>query len=405
MPNYSYRAWDTAGTPVSGVMAGANEAEVADVLRARGLVVGRIEVNKDLDLAGAWRRYQEGRPLPMEDLALFSRQLATMIGAGVPILQALRVIANQTRGRRLGRALAEVADGVEAGESLTEAFTAAGNAFPPLLLNMVAVGEAGGVLEEALLRLAELYEREHAISQKTRSAMIYPAVVLGVAAMVATFLVTVVLPRFAELFAEQGAVLPWPTRLLLGVAAVVRGYWYLLLAAGLLGAFGVYRLRRRPEWAERWDPWLLRMPVLGSLRLKRAMGLFARTLATLLRTGVPILPALSVVARGLNNQALERPLQAAQQAVREGRSLLGPLRQSPFYPAMLLELMAVGEETGNLDGMLVKAADFYDREVTTMVERLTALLEPLLVLFLGAVVGFIVLAMVLPMFDSWSLIG
>ncbi|MCL5676687.1 MAG: type II secretion system F family protein, partial [Firmicutes bacterium] len=310
MRNYSYTAWDTAGAPLSGVMAAASETEVAELLRTRGLVVGRVEINKDLDLAGAWRRFQEGRSLPLEDLALMSRQLATMIGAGVPILQALRIIASQTRGRRLGRALTEAADGVEAGDSLTEAFRSAGEAFPPLLLNMVAVGEAGGVLEEVLLRLAELYEREHTIGQKMRSAMIYPAVVLGVAVLVAGFLVTVVLPGFAELFAKQGALLPWPTRFLLGLAAVVRGYWYLLLAAAVAGAFGLQHLQRRPDWARRRDPWLLRLPVLGPLRLKRAMGLFARTLATLLRTGVPILPALSVVSRGLNNEALEGPLEA-----------------------------------------------------------------------------------------------
>lgn len=405
MPNYHYRAWDGAGHPQHGSMAAENEAQVAETLRGRGLVVGRVELDKDLNLSGYLRDYRESRPLPLEDLALLCRQLATLVGSGVPILQGLHVVVQQTAGRRLSRALAQVAEGVEAGQSLTEALTDAGSLFPPLMLHMVSVGEAGGVLEEVLQRLGDLYEREQAVNQKMRSAMLYPAVVLVAALGVSAFLVTTVLPRYGELFAQQGALLPWPTRLLLGAAALLRGYWYVVLLLAALGVVGYRRLMRQPEWALRHDRWLLRLPVLGTLRVNRAMGMLARTLATLLRTGVPVLPALSVVSRGLGNQALEEPLLQAQRAVRDGRSLTGPLRESALYPPMLLELMAVGEESGNLDGMLLKAADHYDREVSTTVERLTALLEPALVLVLGAIIGFIVLALVMPMFNSWNLIG
>lgn len=405
VPNYSYRAWDGAGHPQHGTMQAENEARVAEALRGRGLVVGRIELDKDLDLRGYLREYRESRPLSLEDLALLCRQLATLVGSGVPILQGLRVVAQQTAGRRLSRALAQVAEGVEAGQSLTEALTDAGRLFPPLMLHMIAVGEAGGVLEEVLQRLGDLYEREYAVNQKVRSAMVYPAVVLVAALGVSAFLVTVVLPRYAELFSQQGVALPWPTRFLLGAASLLRGYWPVVLALLVLGVFGYQQLMRRPDWALRRDRWRLLQPVLGPLRINRAMGMLARTLATLLRTGVPVLPALSVVSRGLGNRALEEPLLQAQRAVRNGRGLTGPLRQSSLYPPMLLELMAVGEEAGNLDGMLLKAADHYDREVATTVERLTALLEPLMVLVLGAIVGFIVLALVLPMFNSWNLIG
>ncbi|MGE5591124.1 MAG: type II secretion system F family protein [Bacillota bacterium] len=405
MPNYHYRAWDGAGHPQHGSMAAENEAQVAETLRGRGLVVGRVELDKDLNLSSYLRDYRESRPLPLEDLALLCRQLATLVGSGVPILQGLHVVVQQTAGRRLSRALAQVAEGVEAGQSLTEALTDAGSLFPPLMLHMVSVGEAGGVLEEVLQRLGDLYEREQAVNQKMRSAMLYPAVVLVAALGVSAFLVTTVLPRYGELFAQQGALLPWPTRFLLGAAALLRGYWYVVLLLAALGVVGYRRLMRQPEWALRHDRWLLRLPVLGTLRVNRAMGMLARTLATLLRTGVPVLPALSVVSRGLGNQALEEPLLQAQRAVRDGRSLTGPLRESALYPPMLLELMAVGEESGNLDGMLLKAADHYDREVSTTVERLTALLEPALVLVLGAIIGFIVLALVMPMFNSWNLIG
>jgi len=405
MPNYRYRAWDGAGHPQHGTLAAETEARVAEALRARGLVVGRIELDKDLNLSGRLRDYRESRPLALEDLALLCRQLATLVGSGVPILQGLRVVAQQTVGRRLSRALVQAADGVEAGQSLTEALTDAGRLFPPLMVHMVSVGEAGGVLEEVLQRLGDLYEREHAINQKMRSAMVYPMVVLVAALGVSAFLVTVVLPRYADLFAQQGVPLPWPTRFLLGTATFLHGYWYVVLILAAIAFMGYRRLLQRPEWALSRDRWLLRLPVLGPLRVNRAMGMLARTLATLLRTGVPILPALSVVSRGLDNHALEEPLLEAQKAVHDGRSLTGPLRQSALYPPMLLELMAVGEESGNLDGMLLKAADHYDREVATTVERLTALLEPALVLVLGAIVGFIVLALVLPMFNSWNLLG
>lgn len=405
MPNYSYRAWDSAGQPVTGVIAGNSEAQAVEQLRSRGLVVSRLELNKDVDLRQSWRRYREGRPVSLTDLALFSRQFATMIAAGVPILQSLRVVAGQAKGRPLSAVLTAVAGDIEAGASLTEAFHRRGEQLPELLVHMVAVGEAGGVLEEVLLRLADLYERENTINQKTRSALIYPVVVLGAAVLVAGFLVIVILPQYATLFASQGATLPWPTRFLLGLSRVLRRGWPALLALALLAGFGLRHLHRQPRWAKRFDVWKLRVPIWGSLTVNRGMSLFSRTLGTLLRTGVPILPSLSVVGRGLGNGALEGPLAKAQQAVRDGRSMLAPLRESPFYPSMLLEMMAVGEEAGSLDLMLFKAADYYDREVSTTVDRLTALIEPALVLLLGAVVGFIVLSMVLPIFDSWQMIG
>ncbi|MHB9143894.1 MAG: type II secretion system F family protein [Symbiobacteriia bacterium] len=405
MLNYSYRAWNISGQPVTGVIAGDSQAQAVEQLRSRGLVVGRLELSKDVDLQRSLRRYRESRPVSLSDLALFARQFATMIAAGVPILQSLGVVAGQAKGRPLGAALTAVAGDIRAGASLTEAFSRRGERFPELLVHMVAVGEAGGVLEEVLLRLADLYERESTINQKTRSALIYPVVVLGAAVLVAGFLVTVVLPQYATLFASQGATLPWPTRFLLGLSRVLRQGWPVLLALALLAGFGLRRLGRQPRWAERFDVWKLQLPIWGPLTVNRGMSLFSRTLGTLLRTGVPVLPSLSVAGRGLGNSALLGPLARAQQAVRDGRSMLGPLRESPFYPSMLLEMMAVGEEAGSLDLMLFKAADYYDREVSTTVDRLTALIEPVLVLLLGAVVGFIVLSMVLPMFDSWQLIG
>lgn len=404
LPNFNYRARDPSGSPFEGVMSGDNEKHVAEKLRAQGLIVVDIEINKDIALALNKSRSRHRGRITLRDLAVFCRQFATMIGAGVAILQSLRIIARQAGRRRMGTVLQEVCKDLEAGETLTNAFARRGEEFPPILINMVAAGEVGGILEDVFNRLAEQFEKEDLVQQKVRSALIYPAMVSIVAVGVVIFMVTFVLPNFISIFAQSGAVLPLPTRILLGLSNVLRSFWYVFAVIPLLGYLWFEGYRKTEAGRRALDRFLLGLPIFGPLFLKRALALFARTLGTLLKSGVPIMLALSVAERSVGNKAMGMTVREAQTAVRDGRSMIGPLQASPYFPQMVVEMMAVGEETGAMDAMLFKVADFYEKEVSALVERMTALIEPVVILTLGLTVGFIMVSMVLPMFDTWNLI-
>ncbi|MEW6524789.1 MAG: type II secretion system F family protein [Bacillota bacterium] len=402
MPSYIYRARDAAGRPVSGRIDADSERHAAELLRTQQMYVTEIQVNKDLRLA-VRRQRPSGGKITAKDLAVFCRQLKTLVSAGIPIVAGLRAIQRQSPNRRLASALLSVIAELETGESLSRAFRRRGALFPPLLGNLVEAGEFGGVLEEVLDYMGLYFEKEDSLNQKVRSALTYPALVLLVSIGVVFFLLVVVLPSFARIFSEFGADLPWLTRRLLGMGQWLGRYWPLPVGAlGLLVA-GLSAYRRTPAGGLAVDRCLLRLPIVGALLSQRALARFARTLATLLAGGVPMLTALAVVERGVGNRVLATALRDAQVAVREGQGVARSLRASRVFPSLVLEMVAVGEETGNLEEILLKVAEFYERDLDRLTERLTGLLEPVLIVGLGLVVGGIVLAVVLPMFEVFTL--
>jgi type IV pilus assembly protein PilC len=267
---------------------------------------------------------------------------------------------------------------------------------------MASAGEAGGILEECFERLADHFEKEHAVSQKVKSAMTYPSIVSVVAVGVVAFMVVFVLPSFISIFAQMGAELPGPTLFVLAVSDFVRAYWYLLIAGSILLIIGLGFYARSPAGAYQLDALLLRLPVFGDVILKRSVSRFCRTLGTLLRSGVPLLVSLNVVERTVGNRPVAAAIVAAEDEIRAGRGIVEPLRASRLFPSMVLEMMAVGEETGAIDTMLLKVADFFDKDIDVTVGRLSSMVEPLIIVFVGGMVGFILISLIMPMFDMYS---
>lgn len=406
MASFSYRARDMGGQLVRGHLEAEDPRQAAARLRSQGLLVLELDPDRDLGRAvagrsgGLWRR----RPTAGE-LAVLCRQLGTMEEAGLPLLKCLEVLARQATNRMLRTALARAATHVEAGESLAAALGRSRDVFPPVMIHLVASGEVGGMLGQVLDRLAAQLEREEAVRQKVRSAMTYPLVVSVLAVAMVGFLVTFVMPRFARFFAEVGAPLPLPTRILLSISHVALHYWW---AFGLGAAAVILMVRRylqTPGGRAVFEKILLRLPVAGPLAQKYAVARFARVLSGLLAGGIPILKALAVAEKVLGIRLLGQAVLAALDAVRKGESLAPPLERSRLFPPMLMEMIRVGEQSGALDEMLLKSAEFYEEEVQRMAERLSSTLEPLMICCLAVVVGMLVVSLVSPIFDMWSLIG
>jgi len=410
---------------MEGTVEAPDQREAARTLRGRGLYVTSIADSREaavnvlarpparasrarlaaVAMEDPARRQGLGFARPrvsLKDLALFCRQFATMINAGVAILTTLNILARQAASRRLRTALNEVALSIERGQSLSDSFRARPDVFPPLIVNMSAAGEAGGILEECFDRLADHFEKEHAVTQKVRSAMVYPTVVSLVAIGVVTFMVVFVLPNFISIFAQIGAELPGPTRVVMAISDFIRGYWYALLAAIVVLVIGLRVYASTGRGAYMVDSFLLHLPAFGDVLLKRAVSRFARTLGTLLRSGVPLLVSMAVVRRTVGSRPLAVAILAAEDEIRAGHGIVEPLRASGLFPQMVLEMVTVGEETGAIDAMLSKVADFYDKEIDVTLERLANMIEPVVMLFVGAIVGFILVSLIMPMFDMYS---
>lgn len=396
---FVYRARDTSGRLVRGLLEAESEANAVALLRERNyLVVDLKAAPAGAKIVFDWRALLQ-RPVGARSLAVFCRQLATLVEAGVPLLNALVVLAEQTEDRVLRRAVAGVAEHLQGGRSLAEALRFYPRAFPALMTNMVEAGEVGGVLDRVLERLALHFEKEHEMRDKIKSAVTYPAVVVSVAVLALLVLVTFVLPAFVNMLYTLEVPLPLPTRLVIGVSSGLRTYWYLLplVVMALLAALRV--AINSPRGRERWDRLVLRLPVFGRLVHKIIIARFCRTLGTLLRGGVPILRALDVVRNVAGNTIVVRAVEEAGVSVREGMGLAGPLARSGVFPPLVIEMVTVGEETGSLDTQLERVAAFYEREVEAVVARLASLIEPVLIVGLGGIVGFIVISVLLPYFQ------
>jgi type IV pilus assembly protein PilC len=341
-----------------------------------------------------------------KDVVVFSRQFSTMINAGLPILQGLTIVAEQAENKDFRELMAKVRDDISNGVPLSEAISRHPKVFSTLYVNMVKAGEQGGILDIIFERLSEYMEKGEGVTRKVKSAMMYPVVVMSVAFMVVIFLMVKVVPTFAEVFQSFGAELPLPTRVILGISNFLISPKALFLVAFGIGVFILFNLYRRTKsGAFNIDKVILQLPVFGILARKAAVAKFARTFGTLIKSGVPIMDALETVAKTSGNLVVEKALNDARDSVRSGKTLTQPLKESKIFPPMVTQMINVGEETGALDAMLAKVADFYEEEVDTAVDGITTIIEPILIVFLGVTVGFIVIAMFMPMFELGNLAG
>lgn len=370
---------------------------VIDRLKNRGYYITSIEEEKESSSLGD--KLKQFKKVKLDDLALFCRQFATMIDSGVSLVRALDILGEQTGNPKLQEAIRAVQEHVEGGASLSNALEEEEHVFPHLFISMVEAGETGGILDEVLLEMADHFEKENEMKQQITSALAYPAVITLVAMGVVVFLVTVILPTFVDIFADMNIQLPLPTRILLTTSNLVSNYWYLIIGIILTIISLIYYYYQTARGRRRIDWLLLKLPLFGDLIIKLSVARFTRTLGTLINSGVTILEGLEVVSRVVSNRIIAEQLNEARDSISAGESMVDPLQQNGLIPQMVLQMIRIGEETGSLDQMLNRIAQFYDQEVEHKIEGMVSLIEPALILILGLVVGSIVVSMMLPMFN------
>lgn len=399
MTKYSYRARDSQGRLIEEELEATSRLEVEDKLRHLEYIP--IEINELRDKRKKIQILK--KKIKLTDMALMFRQMATMVNAGLPIVATLSIVAKQTANPRLEESLNHVRYRVEAGSSLSEALADFPDIFTQLHIHMIKVAEEAGLLGTILDRLALIVEHEQDTRDRVKSATRYPKIVvfgLGVAFIV---LMTFVVPRFASIYSKFKVDLPLPTRVMVGMNNIFQHFWWALILAILLGILGIQRILATPEGRRKWDTFKLRVYVFGPLMLKISMSRFSRILAMMIRSGVPIVQALQNVGATMENVILEGTIKLIEEAIIEGKSLAEPMAVSKYFPDMVVQMVSVGEQTGQLDELLEKSADYYDREIDYTIQHLAALLEPLLLLGLAVVVLFFALAIFLPMWDVMSL--
>jgi len=395
MHTFAYQARDTSGKMISGVQEGINEENAINTLMGRGLMVLSIQQKTSSKITRAKIKVSG------TDLVIFTRQLATMVDAGLPLVGGLTALFEQADPKRqagLRRVIGEVSASVQDGSTFNESIAKHPQIFNRLYISMVRAGESGGMLSEVLDRLAGFLEATERLRKKVKSAMTYPVIVISIALAITTFLIVKVVPVFGSIFADFGAKLPAPTQFLIDLSDFIRSYWYIIVGI-IVGVF--YAIRawvRSKSGAETWDRWKLKLPVFGPLTHKVCMTRFARTFAQLIRSGVPILEVLQIVGDTSGNSVITNALRGVSTDVEKGEHLTAALGRQTIFPPMLLRMVSAGEATGKIDTMLEKMADFWDEEVEATLAALTSLLEPLLIVVLGIIVGGIVIAMFLPIF-------
>lgn len=400
---FQYVARDGTGATRKGSIAAPDRSAVAAKLREMGLAPVTVDAKTQSALKKELKIPGFGPKVGLKDLAIFSRQFATMIDSGLSLLRALNILADQTDNPRLAEILVEVRGQIEAGRNLSDCL-AEYTEFPKLYIAMVRAGEAAGMLDSVLLRVAETLEKDVELRRKVKSALTYPVIVLIMAVLLTTVMLLFIVPVFVGMFESLGGELPLPTKILLALSEFVQTFWWLLVLAPVAGWQGFKRARTVPHLRLQMDRLKLRLPVFGILFHKIALARFARNFGSLLRAGVPILMSLDITGDTVNNMVLASAISDVKDAVREGENVARPLHRHPVFPPMTVQMMAVGEETGAMDTMLVKIADFYDDEVTALTEQLTAMIEPLMIGVLGGIVGSMVIALYMPMFSIFELI-
>ncbi len=401
---YEYKVRDRSGGLKTGKLDAESQSQVATKLKSMGyapvsITQANARISKELKIPGFGKK-----KVKLKDLAVFSRQFATMVNSGLSLLRALNILTEQTESKELARVLGEVRNDIETGNSLSSGMAKHPDVFPPLMVNMCKAGEVGGFLDSVMLQIANNYEAEVRLRGKVKSAMTYPVVVLCIAVLAVIGMLLFIVPTFQGLFETLGGTLPAPTRVLVALSAGLKLFIVPFIILVIVGLSVWKKIKRTARVRNIVDPLKLKLPVFGQLFRKIALTRFSRNLGTMMQSGVPILQSLDIVAETTGNVVLERATRAVQESVRTGEALATPLLQHPVFPPMVVQMMAVGEETGALDTMLAKIAEFYDQEVESTTESLTALIEPLMIAFLGGIVGSMIVALYMPIFKIFDLI-
>ncbi|MGZ8830021.1 MAG: type II secretion system F family protein [Thermoanaerobaculia bacterium] len=394
MGTFTYTARAFNGDLRTATIDAPSRDDVIAQLRKQRLSVVKIDQDASTKKAGRF-----GKPIKTRDVVIFTRQFSTMINSGLPLVQALTILAEQTDNKSLAEVTKKVVFDVESGNTVADALSKHPKAFTNLYVNMVAAGEAGGILDTILMRLATFLEKNDALVRKVKGAMIYPTVIMSVAAIAIIVLLLFVIPVFESMFASVGQALPLPTRIVIGASRFLKSYWWIVFGGMAGGAFLLRRYYASNSGKLVIDRLMLKMPVLGDVLRKSAVSRFTRTLGTLISSGVSILEGLEITAKTAGNRVIQDAIMASRASIAGGDTIAQPLQKSKVFPPMVISMIAVGEQTGGLDEMLSKIADFYDEEVDAAVSNLLSLLEPIMIVFLGVVVGGMVVAMYLPIFD------
>jgi type IV pilus assembly protein PilC len=398
MPTYIYKGRSRLNGAVSGELAAQNPEELTSILRRQGILVTSVQRKLLQVRLNFWSKVRSS------DLSTFTQQFATMINAGLPIMQCLQTLAEQTTKESFREVIGQVADTVQSGKTLAESLAKHPKIFNALYVHMVEAGELGGMLDGILLRLAGYLEKANSLKRKIRGALVYPGLISLVAVGGTIFMLTTIVPTFAKLFDEFGGTLPLPTRVVLTISNLLQHSFLWVLGFFILLVLGLRYAYRTRSGRYHIDRMLLKIPIFGSLLRKTAISRFSRTLGTLLSSGVAILDSLSITAKTAGNMVVQQAVSGARNRIAEGQTIAEPLKESGVFPPMVTQMVAVGERTGQLDSMLAKIADFYEDQIDATVAALTSILEPVIVIFMGTIVGGILVAMYLPMFDLINVI-
>lgn len=398
MATYDYVALDKSGKQIKKSMEAQNEERVKEFLKSEGLIPISVKeqtfLSKDISIGG--------KKVKARDLSIFCRQFNSILSAGVTILNALQMLADQTENKTLREAIKQVQIDVEKGESLTSSMIKHKDTFPPLLIHMVEAGEASGSLEIAFERMAIQFEKQAKVQSTVKKALVYPIVVMVVAVAVVILMLVVVFPQFEDMFAQLGSDLPWITKVVTAMSDFVKGFWWLLAVIVAGAVVGVRAFSKTPNGQLFFSKLALHMPAVGNLTIKSASATLSRTLSTLLAAGIPLVDAVDITSKVMNNIIIRSALDESVDEIKRGVPLSVPLREAGVFPPMVHQMTRIGEETGNVEGMLEKIADYYEEEVEAATAALTSLLEPLMIVVLGILVGFILLAIYMPILSMYT---
>lgn len=405
MPSFAYKAKLLTGNITEGTIEAADQKAAVEQLRSQKMTPMEIKESA-AGLDSIIATINPFKPkVKSKDLVLFSRQLSTLVSAGVPLVQGLTILEDQIENPLFKGIVKRIREDIESGLSITDSLRKHPDAFEELYVSMIKAGEVGGILDVILERLSAYLEAAENLRAKVKGAMMYPLVVTSIAGLVTFFLIWKVVPTFEGIFSGFGAELPGITQILIDASHFLEAYWYVVLAIPFLIPVVLKLIKRTEGGTRNVDALTLKVPVFGILLKKVAVAKFTRTFGTLVKSGVPILQALETVAKTSGNKVIEIAIMSARESVKEGERIATPLRKAGVFPSMVVQMVAIGEETGNLDAMLNKIADFYDQEVDVAVKALTSMIEPIIIVVMGLIIGFIVIAMFLPMFELGSLAG
>lgn len=411
MPVYEFKGFNDAGKAITGVRDAESAKALRSLLRRDGIFL--TEVTAERQSAGAQAAVGTARNLKLkqllvgrisaDDIAILTRQLATLLHAGIPLVEALNALIDQVEHERLKTVVTQVKERVNEGASLADALAEHPRAFSNLYVNMVRSGEHSGALDVVLVRLADFTEAQARLRSKIMGTMMYPAIMMGIGGLIVVVLLTVVVPKISQMFTDMGATLPLITRILIGGSNLVTTYWYVLMALAGLGVWAFLKWKKTEQGTKKVDGWLLKMPIFGPLIRMLAIARFTRTLATLLKSGVPLLTSMGIVRALVTNTILGKVIEDARDAIREGESIAGPLKRSGEFPPIVYHMVAIGERSGQLEDMLINVADAYDSQVETRIGALTSLLEPIMIVMMGGVIAFVVFSILMPILQMNTL--